>query len=85
MDDSQATSLEQIRAFLAEAGEVRFAGRKREEVYRWAVQTLGDTSMPGIVKLGGKESFWFVLVAGQSPQAAVTVRQTSKDRDRKSR
>jgi transposase InsO family protein len=40
MDDSQATSLEQIRAFLAGSGRVQFAGQGREEVYRWVEQTL---------------------------------------------
>jgi transposase InsO family protein len=40
MDDSQATSLEQIRAFLAGSGSVQFAGQGREEVYRWVEQTL---------------------------------------------
>jgi transposase InsO family protein len=40
MDDSEATSLEQIRAFLAGSGEVRFAGLKREEVYGWVEATL---------------------------------------------
>jgi transposase InsO family protein len=40
MDDSQATSLEQIRAFLAGSGEVRFAGQGRAEVYGWVEQTL---------------------------------------------
>ena len=40
MDDSEATSLEQIRAFLAGSGEVRFAGQRREEVYFWTEQTL---------------------------------------------
>jgi hypothetical protein len=33
MDDSEAGNLEQIRAFLAGSGEVRFAGQRREEVY----------------------------------------------------
>jgi hypothetical protein len=34
MDDSEATSLEQIRAFLeASGGTVQFAGRCRKEVY----------------------------------------------------
>ena len=33
MDDSEAMSLEQIRAFLASSGEVRFAGQRRAEVY----------------------------------------------------
>ena len=40
MDDSEATSLEQIRAFLAGSGEVQFVGQKREEVYGWVEQTL---------------------------------------------
>ena len=40
MDDSEAGSLEQVRAFLAGSGEVRFAGQRREEVYRWVEQTL---------------------------------------------
>ena len=40
MDDSEATSLEQIRAFLAGTGEVRFAGQRREEVYAWTERTL---------------------------------------------
>jgi transposase InsO family protein len=40
MDDSQAISLEQIRAFLAGSGEVRFVGQRRQEVYGWVEQTL---------------------------------------------
>ena len=40
MDDSEATSLEQIRAFLAGSGEVRFAGQRRQEVYAWTERTL---------------------------------------------
>ena len=40
MDDSEATSLEQIRAFLAGSGEVRFGGQRREEVYAWTERTL---------------------------------------------
>jgi len=40
MDDSEAGSLSQIRAFLAGSGEVRFAGQRREEVYGWVEQTL---------------------------------------------
>ena len=40
MDDSEAGGLEQIRAFLAGSGEVRFAGQRREEVYGWVEQTL---------------------------------------------
>jgi transposase InsO family protein len=40
MDDTEATSLEQIQAFLAGSGEVRFAGQRREEVYGWVEATL---------------------------------------------
>jgi transposase InsO family protein len=40
MDDSEAGSLEQIRAFLAGSSEVRFAGQRREEVYGWVEKTL---------------------------------------------
>jgi transposase InsO family protein len=40
MDDSEATSLEQIRAFLAGSGQVRFAGQRRQEVYDWVEKTL---------------------------------------------
>lgn len=40
MDDSEAGSLEQIRAFLAGSGEVRFAGLRRAEVYAWVERTL---------------------------------------------
>jgi transposase InsO family protein len=40
MDDSEATSLEQIRAFLAGSCPVRFAGQRRDEVYGWVEKTL---------------------------------------------
>jgi hypothetical protein len=40
MDDSEATSLEQIRAFLAGSGEVHFAGQRRDQVYAWTEGTL---------------------------------------------
>jgi hypothetical protein len=40
MDDSEATSLEQVRAFLEGAGEVRFAGQRRAEVYGWTERAL---------------------------------------------
>jgi hypothetical protein len=40
MDDSEAGSLEQSRAFLVGSGEVRFAGQRREEVYGWTERTL---------------------------------------------
>jgi transposase InsO family protein len=40
MDDSEASSLEQMRAFLEGSSEVRFAGQRRQEVYSWVEQTL---------------------------------------------
>ena len=40
MDDSETTSLEQVRAFLLGSGEIRFAGERREEVYAWMERTL---------------------------------------------
>jgi len=40
MDDSQATSLEQIRAFVTANSAVRFAGQRRQEVYDWVERTL---------------------------------------------
>jgi transposase InsO family protein len=52
MDDTEASSLEQIQAFLAGSGEVRFAGQGREEVYKWVETTLvrleyGSLDKPG--------------------------------------
>ena len=40
MDDADATSLEQIRAFLAGSSPVHFSGQGREEVYAWVEKTL---------------------------------------------
>ncbi len=40
MDDTEATSLEQIRAFLAGSNPVQFSGQRREEVYGWVEKTL---------------------------------------------
>ena len=40
MDDSQATSLEQLRSLVAANSGVRFAGQRREEVYGWVERTL---------------------------------------------
>jgi transposase InsO family protein len=48
MDDSEAVSLEQIRAFLAGSGEVRFAGQRRAEVYAWVERTLVRHEYPGL-------------------------------------
>ena len=40
MDDTEATSLEQIRAFLAGSEPVQFSGQRRQEVYGWVEKTL---------------------------------------------
>src|SRR5580658_4765727 len=48
MDDSEATSLEQIRAFLAGSGGVRFAGQRREEVYAWTERILVQHQYAGL-------------------------------------
>ena len=40
MDDSYATSLEQIRAFLAGSVPVQFSAQGRKEVYAWVEKTL---------------------------------------------
>lgn len=58
MDDSQAASLEQIRALVAAKDAVRFAGQRRGEVYGWVKRTLvrheyGSLRKPdkGVVRL----------------------------------
>jgi len=51
MDDTDATSLEQIRAFLAGSEEVRFAGQRREEVYGWVEKTLVRLQYASLAKL----------------------------------
>jgi transposase InsO family protein len=40
MNDTDATSLEQIQSFLGSSGEMRFAGQGREDVYGWVEATL---------------------------------------------
>lgn len=40
MDDSNASSLEQIQAFLAGSASVQFTGQGREPMYAWAEKTL---------------------------------------------
>jgi hypothetical protein len=50
MDDSEATSLEQIEAFLAGSGGVRFAGQRRDEVYAWTERTLVRHQYSGLSK-----------------------------------
>src|SRR3954470_9258800 len=50
MDDSETTSLEQIRAFLAGSGDVRFSGERREEVYAWTERTLVRHEYVGLAR-----------------------------------
>jgi transposase InsO family protein len=52
MDDSEAVSLEQIRAFLAGSGEVRFTGLRRAEVYGWVERTLVRHEYGGLGRAG---------------------------------
>jgi len=42
MDDSGKMSLDALRAFLAAAEPVHFAGQKREEIYSWVERTLRE-------------------------------------------
>jgi hypothetical protein len=52
MDDSEATSLEQIRAFLAASCEtVQFAAACRKEVYAWTERTLVRHQYAGLRRL----------------------------------
>jgi transposase InsO family protein len=53
MDDSEASSLEQMRAFLLGSGEVRFSGVRRAEVYAWVEATLVRHEYAGL-KRGDK-------------------------------
>jgi hypothetical protein len=48
MDDSEAVSLEQMRAFLAGAGDLRFAGQRRTEVYAFVEKTLVGHEYAGL-------------------------------------
>jgi transposase InsO family protein len=52
MDDSDASSLEQIRAFLAGSAPVRFSGCGRGEVYAWAEKTLVRHEYASLGKAG---------------------------------
>jgi hypothetical protein len=53
MDDSEAMNLEQMRAFLAGSGDLRFAGQGRAEVYGWVEGTLVRHEYAGLNR-GGK-------------------------------
>ena len=48
MDDTEAVNLEQIRAFLAGSGGVRFEGQRRAEVYAWVERTLVRHAYAGL-------------------------------------
>lgn len=52
MDDSEATSLEQIRAFLAGSDPVQFSGQRRQEVYEWVEKTLVRLQYAGLARSG---------------------------------
>ena len=52
MDDSEATSLEQIRAFLAGSDPVQFSGERRQEVYVWVEKTLVRLQYAGLDRPG---------------------------------
>jgi transposase InsO family protein len=52
MDDSEAVSLEQIRAFLAGSEEVRFSGLRRAEVYAWVERRLVQHEYAGLDRRG---------------------------------
>ena len=72
MDDAEATTLEQIRAFLAGSGKVRFAGQRREEVYSWVEKTLVRLEYTSLKKPGkGLVRLYLSRMTGLS-QAQVT-------------
>jgi hypothetical protein len=50
MDDSHATTLEQIRGLVAANSTVRFAGQRRQEVYQWVEKTLVRHQYAGLRK-----------------------------------
>src|SRR5271169_2620026 len=52
MEDSEATSLEQIRAFLGGSDGVQFSGQRRAEVYVWVEKTLVRFQYAGLGRPG---------------------------------
>jgi transposase InsO family protein len=48
MDDSQATTLKQIRALVVANSAVQFAGQRRQEVYEWVERTLARHHYAGL-------------------------------------
>ena len=52
MDDSEATSLEQIRGFLAGSDPVQFSGQRRQEVYEWVEKTLVRLQYASLARCG---------------------------------
>ena len=70
MDDSEAGSLEQMRAFLAGSGEVRFAGQRREEVYGWVEKTLVRHQYASLVRPGKGLVRRYIATTSASPPGA---------------
>jgi len=52
MEDGETLSLEQIRAFLENSGEVRFQAHHRGELYGWVHQTLRRQDYGGLKREG---------------------------------
>lgn len=50
MDDSRATTLDQIRALVAANDVVQFTGQRRQEVYEWVERTLVRHQYAGLRK-----------------------------------
>src|ERR1700678_461781 len=72
MDDSEAISLEPIRAFLAGSGEVRFAGQRREEAYGWGEKTLVRLQYASLNKPGKGSARQYVTRMTGLSRAQVT-------------
>src|ERR1035437_6952313 len=61
MDDSEATSLEQIRAVLAGSDPVQFSGQRREEVYGWVEKMLARHQYASLDRPGILGQFPFLI------------------------
>ena len=61
MDDSEATSLEQIRALLAGSDPVQFSGQRREEVYGWVEKILARHQYASLDRPGILGQFPFLI------------------------
>ena len=78
MDDSEGKSLEQIRTFLAASdGTVRFAGRRRQEIYEWTERTLQRHLYASLKRVEkGLVRRYVALITGLSPaRVARLIRQ----------